>query len=217
MKALLFTPHGSVALPLVRALYQSPIQVEVCDSLERFEFLVTTDAYSAVVVRLERAEHYTWLHTKRDYNLMIILAPECAGQRETLHEAGITYCYLEPFPYSQLITDICLSAYLPTHDRVAAYRSSCFELDVVGRAARYRETLLALTRTEFDLLSLLIRKRGSVLTRTHIWEEVWGYEEYPLANTVDVHVSRLRRKLPQDGAGLIQTVYGIGYRLQEEA
>jgi two-component system OmpR family response regulator len=87
----------------------------------------------------------------------------------------------------------------------------------MARMVYFQGALMGLTRTEFDLLALLIRRRGTVLSRVQIWEEIWGYRDYGLANTIDVHIARLRRKLPKEFQSLIITIYGVGYRMHELA
>lgn len=77
---------------------------------------------------------------------------------------------------------------------------------------------LELTPIEFDLLLALARHQGRVLSREQLIEQVWGIDYYGDERVVDVHVGRLRRKLDSDPAGaeLIATVWGLGYRLEDE-
>ncbi len=74
---------------------------------------------------------------------------------------------------------------------------------------------IELTATEFNMLRVLIRAAGRVLTREQLLDQVWGYEFVGYARTVDTHMHRLRHKLGPYSA-LIQTVRGFGYRLQKE-
>jgi len=69
-----------------------------------------------------------------------------------------------------------------------------------------------LTPTEFNLLQILIKKKGHVLNRSFLLEAVWGYEYFGTTRTVDVHIGRLREKLGPLGEK-IETVEGVGYRL----
>ena len=71
-----------------------------------------------------------------------------------------------------------------------------------------------LTPHEFALLKVLVMNRGMVLTRAQILHAAWGYEYEGNSRTVDVHISRLRRKLGLEQA--LQTVYRRGYRLSEQ-
>jgi DNA-binding response OmpR family regulator len=73
-----------------------------------------------------------------------------------------------------------------------------------------------LTRTEYQLLELLMMNPRSVLTHSVIYERVWGYDFGPASNALRVYVGYLRRKLQQAGArDLIHTVRGVGYSLRE--
>ena len=73
-------------------------------------------------------------------------------------------------------------------------------------------TPLDLTYMEYELLKFLATHPGRVFTRETLLFRVWGYEYYGGARTVDVHVRRLRSKLGEEHAGLIQTVRSVGYR-----
>lgn len=73
---------------------------------------------------------------------------------------------------------------------------------------------VALTLKEFQLLCLLLERRGTVLTRDQLLSTIWGYDFDGASRTVDVHVRTLRQKLGEAG-GLIQTVRGIGYKIGE--
>jgi len=71
--------------------------------------------------------------------------------------------------------------------------------------------VVELTRKEFDLLALLVRRRGSVLTRERILRDVWGSSWKGLGRTLEVHVASLRRKLGEPD--VVETVRGVGYRV----
>lgn len=90
------------------------------------------------------------------------------------------------------------------------------ELDLVRHTARRGDAPLSLLPTEFKLLEFLMRHTGQVLTRTMIFETVWGFHFDPGTNLVDVHIGRLRRKIDTAGrVPLIHTVRGSGYRLAQ--
>jgi len=93
-------------------------------------------------------------------------------------------------------------------------RVADLELDLVTHMACRNGQPLTLQPTEYRLLEFLMRNSGQVLTRTMIFETVWGYHFDPGTNVIDVHIGRLRRKI--DGVGqtaLIHTVRGTGYML----
>jgi len=84
------------------------------------------------------------------------------------------------------------------------------------RSVRRGERAIELTRTEFALLELFLRHPRQVLTRSQIFERVWGYDFGPASNSLEVYVGYLRRKLEAAGEPrLIQTVRGVGYVLRD--
>ncbi len=90
-------------------------------------------------------------------------------------------------------------------------------LDVATREVHRSERRLQLTRTEFNLLELFMRNPRQVLTRSQIYERVWGYDFGATSNALWVYIGYLRRKLEEGGEPrLLHTVRGVGYALREE-
>jgi len=90
------------------------------------------------------------------------------------------------------------------------------ELDPATREVTRAGRPIELTRTEFSLLELFMRNPRQVLTRTVIFERVWGYDFGYASNSLDVYIGYLRRKTEAEGEPrLIQTVRGVGYALRE--
>ena len=91
------------------------------------------------------------------------------------------------------------------------------ELDPATREVRRGDELIELTRTEFALLELFLLNPRQVLTRSVIFERVWGYDFGGASNSLDVYIGYLRRKTETGGRPrLIQTVRGVGYALREQ-
>jgi two-component system alkaline phosphatase synthesis response regulator PhoP len=86
-------------------------------------------------------------------------------------------------------------------------------IDLAGRRVFCRGQELELQPKQFDLLTFLVRNRGTVLTRDQLLHNVWGYDYAGDTRTVDVHIRWLREKIEEDPANprLIQTVRGVGY------
>ena len=90
------------------------------------------------------------------------------------------------------------------------------ELDLVARTVSRRKVQLDLLPMEFRLLEYMMRNSEQILTRTMLFESVWGYHFDPGTNIIDVHIGRLRRKVDSPGLPpLIHTVRGSGYILSE--
>lgn len=97
-----------------------------------------------------------------------------------------------------------------------ALRFADLELDPGTREVRRGGAAIDLTRTEFALLELFLRNPRQVLTRSVIFERVWGYDFGPTSNSLDVYIGYLRRKTEDGGMPrLIHTVRGVGYALRE--
>ena len=92
------------------------------------------------------------------------------------------------------------------------------ELELGTREVRRGGEAIELTRTEFSLLELFLRNPRQVLTRSIIFERVWGYDFGPTSNSLDVYIGYLRRKTEAGGKPrLIHTVRGVGYALRESS
>ena len=90
-------------------------------------------------------------------------------------------------------------------------------MDLQARRVWRDERELELTRTEFELLELLVRNAGIVLDHSTIYDRIWGYDFGPGSKNLAVYVGYLRRKLDEPGAPqLIHTVRGVGYVLRED-
>lgn len=91
------------------------------------------------------------------------------------------------------------------------------ELNFKKYVARKGGQALELSAREFEILRYLIRRRGEIVTRDQLLDEVWGYRSTPVTRTVDNHIARLRQKIEQDPSEPqhIITVHRIGYRFVE--
>jgi two-component system, OmpR family, response regulator MprA len=90
-------------------------------------------------------------------------------------------------------------------------------LDALARRVTRDQAVIDLTKTEFDLLELLVHNQGIVLTRDVIYERIWGFDFETGSKSLDVYIGYLRRKLEADGASrLIHTVRGVGYVARQE-
>ena len=89
-------------------------------------------------------------------------------------------------------------------------------LDLLNRLARVEERPVDLTAREFDVLAILMRHRGRVLSREQILHEAWGFQPGKTARVVDTHVKWIRRKLG-GAATYLETLRGVGYRFTDRS
>jgi two-component system OmpR family response regulator len=132
-------------------------------------------------------------------------------------EAGADDYLAKPFAFAELRARIRALARRPAGPPAEQSVLTLGELrmDLLTRVATRGARKLDLMPTEWRLLEYLLRHAGQVVTRTMLLEKVWDFSFDPTTNVVDVHVSRLRRKLDLPGeAPMIRTVRGAGYALQ---
>ena len=104
----------------------------------------------------------------------------------------------------------------PTDDPEERLAFADLTMDLASREVYRGSRLIDLTRTEFSLLELFLRRPRRVLERSFILEEVWGFDFPTTANSLEVYVGYLRRKTEAEGeTRLIHTVRGVGYVLRE--
>lgn len=97
------------------------------------------------------------------------------------------------------------------------YEHKGLRLDIESHTVFFKDECIELTFKEFEVLKLLMKNKGRVMTREVLLEQIWGYEYYGETRTVDVHIRYLRSKLGQYGLEeCIETVRGVGYRFEKE-
>jgi two-component system response regulator MprA len=149
--------------------------------------------------------------------ILMLTARDQVSDRVAGLEAGADDYLVKPFALEELVARVrALLRRLGADESPTTLRFADVELDTGTREVTRGDRSLTLTRTEFALLELFLRNPKQVLTRSVIFDRVWGYDFGYGSNSLDVYISYLRKKTEAGGAPrLIHTIRGVGYALRE--
>jgi two-component system response regulator MprA len=152
--------------------------------------------------------------------ILVLTARDAVGDRVEGLDAGADDYLTKPFALDELLARLraLLRRVAPDPaDPDERLEFADLSMDLASREVRRGDRSMTLTRTEFALLELFLRRPKRVLERSFILEEVWGFDFPTTANSLEVYVGYLRRKTEaEDESRLLHTVRGVGYVLRED-
>lgn len=226
MRLLLVEDQTMAADYIVRGLRENDFVVDVAhDGVDGLHFLLTNDYDLAILdVMLPGMNGWKILELARQAGkltpVMFLTARDDVEDRVCGLELGAEDYLIKPFSFSELLARVRVimrrGAPHAASSEEAVLQISDLQLDFLKHRASRNGKRIELTQKEFLLLSLLMRRRGEVLSRTVLAEQVWDMNFDPETNVIDVAVRRLRSKI-DDGyeVKLLHTIRGAGYVLEE--
>jgi len=225
MRVLVIEDDRHVADYLGKALKEAGATVDHAADGRDGLFLATDGAYDVIIVDrmlpgLDGLAIVRALRASGNRTPVLILSAlgEIDHRVEGLRAGGDDYL-TKPFAFSELQARIDALLRRGSAEAVATrLRVGDLEVDLLARTVSRAGRNIDLQPREFRLLEYLLRHAGQVVTRTMLLEHVWDYHFDPQTNVIDVHVSRLRRKIDRDfEVPLLHTVRGAGYVLRAPA
>jgi two-component system response regulator MprA len=223
-RVLVVDDDDAVRTSLRRALQLEHYDVELAgDGVEALDILRTSAREPDAVIldvsmpRLDGLEVSRRL--RRDGNrvpILMLTARDEVSDRVMGLDAGADDYVVKPFALEELLARLRALLRRVLSDGADALRFADLELNPSTREVHRGGEPIELTRTEFSLLELFMRNPRQVLTRSIIFERVWGYDFGFGSNSLDVYIGYLRRKTEQgERPRLIQTIRGVGYAIRE--
>ncbi len=201
------------------ALEAANHQVKLCDGADGVRQQVEAFRPDLVIVDLPNGDRRLVTAVVRrlqaSYRPLLLGILDGPEQRVPALEAGADACIEHPFS----------TADVEVHVRALLRRSRWLDhsvhqlgglvVDEAAHIASYDDQPLELSAKEFALLALLIDHSGTVLSKRTLLDHIWGFDAYD-ENLVEVHVSALRRRLPDGAKRMIHTIRGVGYVLRDD-
>jgi len=223
VKILVVDDEPAVRDSLRRALQLEGYDVELAADGEEALERVSADGIDALLLdvsmpRLDGLEACRRLRSSGNgLPVLMLTARDEIEDRVAGLDAGADDYVVKPFALEELLARLrALLRRVTPQEEGDVLRFADLELDPATREVRRAGDPIELTRTEFSLLELFLRNPRQVLTRSIIFERVWGYDFGFGSNSLDVYIGYLRRKTEAGGGPrLIQTIRGVGYALRE--
>ncbi len=222
MRILLIEDDQNVADFIVKGLNENNHVIDHQDNGKDGLFLATTENYDVLIIdrMLPSIDGLTIIRTLRasqiNTSIIILSAMADVEQRVEGLQSGADDYLVKPFAFSELLARVEILSKRQVGDKQETELNVAdLKIDLLTHKVSRAEQNIELLATEYRLLEYLMRHAGQIVSRTMLLEHVWDYHFDPQTNVIDVHMSRLRKKIDKEFAfPLINTVRGAGYVLK---
>lgn len=224
MRVLVVEDERDLNRILVKTLAAEGYSADACyDGVEAMEYLSGAQ-YDVVIldVMMPRMDGMELLRRMRDAGnntpVIMLTAKDSVPDRVRGLDSGADDYIVKPFSFDELLARIRVVTRKHTGAATNVFTVADLVVDTSAHTVVRGGRAISLSSKEFSLLEYLIRNKGTVLSRESIENNLWNYDYSGGSNVVDVYISYLRRKIDSGFAQkLIQTVWGVGWVLREEA
>lgn len=221
MKVLVVEDEKKISRFIKKGLEEQGFVVDLCHHGDEGYALARTQAYDVLVldIMLPGRDGLSIVKNLREQKnaVPVILLTARAELNERIEglNVGADDYLTKPFFVEELVARIHALARRRTGQETSLLQLDDLVLNLITREVLRDKTRIELTPREFNILEVMMRAPGRVLTRTQLLERVWGYDFDPQTNLVDVNIQRLRKKIDLSGhKPLIETLRGVGYRVK---
>ncbi|MBM4074904.1 MAG: response regulator transcription factor [Planctomycetes bacterium] len=223
MRVLVVEDYEPMRTALIRGLRDAAFAVDPAENGSDGLWLARSNDYDVIVldIMLPDIDGISLLKRlraeKSKSRVILLTARDSIEDRVAGLDRGADDYLTKPFAFEELLARI--RSLVRRHYDVPnpVIRIGDLEIDTTNRSVRRNGFEIELTRLEFALLTYLAMRRGEVVTRTDIWENLYEFESSNTSNVVDVYIRYLRKKIEIDGTTrLIHTRRGFGYVLDEK-
>lgn len=217
-KILLVEDDPTIREPLSEQLTKHGFQVETADCL-KMASQVNLSSIDLIVMDWELpdgegVDFVKALREKSNLTPVIFLTARTDVIDKVIgFEIGANDFMTKPFELRELVARIRNQLRYPAQQTSNEIVCGDIRVDLDSYRAFYKEQEVSLSKTEFNLLVLFMQNENKALGRDEILNKVWGYENFPVSRTVDVHVNNLRKKFNPD---YFEGLRGIGYRFNTQ-
>lgn len=224
MKILLVEDDKQMQEYISNGIKQAGHIIDTADNGKDGLFLATTENYDAIILdrMLPELDGLTVLKTIRaSDNKVPVLILSALGDVDDkvkgLRSGGDDYL-VKPFAFAELLARVEVLSHRSkeNNSQNTILTVGDLEVDLLSRKVKRDNLSIDLQTREFRLLQYLVENKNKVVTRTMLLEAVWDYHFDPQTNVIDVHISRLRKKIGDNDNNIIKTVRGAGYIIEDK-
>jgi DNA-binding response OmpR family regulator len=216
MRLLLVEDNDRLAQLVVKGLTSAGLTLDRVGCLEEADAALAAARFDAVVLDLPDGDGADWLRTRRAAGMrvpvLMLTARASTGEKVKGLNSGADDYLAKPFEMDELVARVKALLRRPGGVLGLILELGRLSYDTVHREASVAGRRLALSASELTLLELLLRRVGRVVSRRMLEEGLYGFDDDVGPNSLEAHVSRLRKKLEAADSGVqIHSLRGIGY------
>lgn len=224
MRLLLIEDHAKFAKLVKEKLESEGFAVDHVETVADGEAALQTVTYDAIILDLGLPDEdgLTLLRTVRSRGsaipVLILTARDAIDERVMGLNAGADDYLLKPCAMEELVARVRALLRRPGGALGVTLTAGNISFDTTAREVRINDKPIPISRREMGVLEQLMRRYGRVVPKDVIEDKLYGFDEIVTSNSIEAHISRLRKRLEKAGANVgIHTLRGVGYLLSEES